>query len=215
MDALGRKACGTARTVKPCGPDPPTLGSSRRIDEPERWGLKSPVPQGERGVSRKAIAQGVPCDFGLPDDLWAFSFSAHEDCGCGRAPGTPCALRFPRAAELQDSDARSRRGNAFCCLLGAIPPSAQLGTGNRRRPRWKRMATRPTRPSLPSAALLSCRQQQGKKRHEGTRGRRRPRRQGRADLRRRRRRRRHRQRPRGGDPAGARRHQGGGRRPRP
>ena len=28
MDALGRKTCGAMRTVKPCGPDPPTLGSS-------------------------------------------------------------------------------------------------------------------------------------------------------------------------------------------
>jgi len=28
MDALDRKACGTARTVKPCGPDSPTLESS-------------------------------------------------------------------------------------------------------------------------------------------------------------------------------------------
>jgi hypothetical protein len=30
-----------------------------------RRGLKSPVPRGERGVSRKAIAQGVPDRFGF------------------------------------------------------------------------------------------------------------------------------------------------------
>jgi hypothetical protein len=29
------------------------------------------------------------------------------------APGIPCALRFSRATELQDSDAKSRRGKAF------------------------------------------------------------------------------------------------------
>ena len=28
MDALGRKTCGVMRTVKPCGPDSPTLESS-------------------------------------------------------------------------------------------------------------------------------------------------------------------------------------------
>ena len=32
----------------------------------ERRGLTSPIPRGERGVSRKAIAQGVPDRFGEP-----------------------------------------------------------------------------------------------------------------------------------------------------
>ena len=32
MDAWRRKTCGATRTVKPCGPDPPTLGSSL-VDE--------------------------------------------------------------------------------------------------------------------------------------------------------------------------------------
>jgi hypothetical protein len=58
MDAWRRKTCGAMRTVKPCGPDPPTLGSS--LPTGRRRGLTSPVPRGERGVSRKAIAQGVP-----------------------------------------------------------------------------------------------------------------------------------------------------------
>jgi hypothetical protein len=31
MDVLGRKTCGAIRTVKPCGPVPPTLGSSLPI----------------------------------------------------------------------------------------------------------------------------------------------------------------------------------------
>jgi hypothetical protein len=31
MDAWCRKTCGAMRTVKPCGPDPPTLGSSLLI----------------------------------------------------------------------------------------------------------------------------------------------------------------------------------------
>ena len=74
MDALGRKTCGAARTVKPCGPVPPTLGSSlidtrfrprgRNAEIDKATEANKPGLRGERGVSRKAIAQGVPCDFG-------------------------------------------------------------------------------------------------------------------------------------------------------
>ena len=70
------------------------------------------------------------------------------------------------------------------------------------------------RPSLARIALLSCPPTTRKKRDAGSRGRCRPCRQGRADLRRRRCRRRHRQRTGGGDPAGARGRQGAGGRPR-
>jgi hypothetical protein len=71
-DGRGRAArrAVRSRTVKPCGPDLPTLGSSlSRCDfglaaktprSARRRGLASPVPRGERGVSRKTIAQGVP-----------------------------------------------------------------------------------------------------------------------------------------------------------
>jgi hypothetical protein len=58
MDAMGRKTCGTTRTVKPCGSGSPMLESSLRNIFSKRWWLKSPAHQEERGVSRKAIAQG-------------------------------------------------------------------------------------------------------------------------------------------------------------
>ena len=48
------------RTVKPCGPVPPTLGIKPREAIARRRGLTSPVPRGEHGVSRKPIAQGMP-----------------------------------------------------------------------------------------------------------------------------------------------------------
>ncbi len=60
MDAWRRKTCGASRTVKPCGPVPSTLGSSCAKRFAQRRWLKSPTHRGERGVSRKAIAQGVP-----------------------------------------------------------------------------------------------------------------------------------------------------------
>ena len=64
----------------------------------KRWWLKSPAHQGERGVSRKAIAQGMPDCSALPDDLWAsFPFSP-RGLRVQLAPGIPCALCFSRVA---------------------------------------------------------------------------------------------------------------------
>jgi hypothetical protein len=80
---LVRQANAPRRTVKPCGPDPPMPGSSLPMDKSaRRRGLTSPVPRGERGVSRKAIAQGVPDRFGLPDYLvCTLPLSAHKPAG--------------------------------------------------------------------------------------------------------------------------------------
>jgi hypothetical protein len=55
------------RTVKPCGPDAPTLASSSREASFSRAMVaRKPGHQGERGISRKTIAQGRP---GVPVDL--------------------------------------------------------------------------------------------------------------------------------------------------
>ena len=81
---LVRQANALRRTVKPCGPDSPMLGSS--LPTGRRRGLTSPVPRGERGVSRKAIAQGVPDRFGLPDYLvGTLPLSAHKPAGAASA----------------------------------------------------------------------------------------------------------------------------------
>jgi hypothetical protein len=72
------------RTVKPCGPDPPMLGSSLPISEiGRRWRLTSPVLQGELGAAVKPLRRECRIVSALPDDLWAFFLSAHEACGCG------------------------------------------------------------------------------------------------------------------------------------
>ena len=70
MDALGRKTCGAMRTVKPCGPDPPTLGSSlidtrfrpcgRNAEIDKTTGANKPGTPRRARSSRKTIAQGVP-----------------------------------------------------------------------------------------------------------------------------------------------------------
>jgi hypothetical protein len=67
-DGRGRAARRAAhlRTVKPCGPVPSTLGSSCAAICAATV-TESPTHRGERGVSRKAIAQGVPI---VSANLW-------------------------------------------------------------------------------------------------------------------------------------------------
>ena len=69
---------------------------ARHAEIRSRRGLASPVPRGEHGVSRKAIAQGVPDCLGEPvvtTCLWAFyPFPAREGC-CEAASGARHSLR--------------------------------------------------------------------------------------------------------------------------
>ena len=58
-DVAGRAA--SLRTTKPCGPGLPTLRPSRAKQRLRAaMGARKPGPQGERVISRKAIAQGRP-----------------------------------------------------------------------------------------------------------------------------------------------------------
>ncbi len=84
------------RTAKACGPDPPTLGSSffemiEKATEANKPGLR-----GEHAISRKPLRRECRAIAACLTTCGHFFFSAHEDCGCGRAPGAPCALSFQR-----------------------------------------------------------------------------------------------------------------------
>jgi hypothetical protein len=68
--------------------------SSRVVLIPRRWDqanrddlfateANKPGLRGERGAAVKPLRRECRAISALPDDLWAFSFSAHEDCGCG------------------------------------------------------------------------------------------------------------------------------------
>ena len=50
---------GADADVKACGPDIPTLVSSAQSDL-RAMGARKPVSQGERAISVKTIAQGMP-----------------------------------------------------------------------------------------------------------------------------------------------------------
>jgi hypothetical protein len=53
---------GSLRTVKSCGPDAPTLASSRRKQFRRRRWQESPVTWESAKESVKTIAQGMPVD---------------------------------------------------------------------------------------------------------------------------------------------------------
>jgi hypothetical protein len=74
-----------------------------------------PTHRGERGISRKAIAQGVPDCFGEPvvtTCSCAFYPFLHARLRVRPAPGIPCALCFSEGHRTTYPDAKSRRGNA-------------------------------------------------------------------------------------------------------
>src|ERR1700680_4558722 len=104
------------RTAKSCGPDAPTLVSSRRSYLPATVARK-PGHRGERAISRKTIAQGVPGETGVPvvTMLVCFFYFAREAAG---ALGTRHSLRPPifEGGSFINPGA-ARRGNAGARFL--------------------------------------------------------------------------------------------------
>jgi hypothetical protein len=70
------------RTAKPCGPDAPTLAFKFRANVREAMVTTKPGHQGERGISRKTITQGMPGASAEPVCSCAHPLSiAHETAG--------------------------------------------------------------------------------------------------------------------------------------
>src|SRR5262245_59482800 len=113
------------RTAKPRGPDPPTLGSSLQDgdvgpngpDTTQATVARKPGHRGERGVSRKPIAQGMPDCFGEPvvTNSCAF-YVAHEAAG---ASITRHSLRplIIRGTTMVQNSGDACRENAEVCLI--------------------------------------------------------------------------------------------------
>src|SRR5258706_13141252 len=83
------------RTAKSCGSDAPMPASSLR-EEAQVTVSNKPGHRGEREVSRKTIARGMPglfrCDRG--DYARVLCFISHARLRVHWAPGIPCALCF-------------------------------------------------------------------------------------------------------------------------
>ena len=96
-----RRAAG-ARTVKPCGPDPPTLGSSLPMMSGRRRGLTSPVPRGERGEAVKPLRRECRMSSALPVYLvCTLPLSAHKLAGAAEHRHLP-AFPFFGGRHLRD-----------------------------------------------------------------------------------------------------------------
>jgi hypothetical protein len=64
---------------------------------------KEPEHRGERRVSRKAIAQGMPDDSALPDELVGVFLFSPRGLRVRPAPGIPCALFTSKGARLSQN----------------------------------------------------------------------------------------------------------------
>jgi hypothetical protein len=117
------------RTAKSCGPDAPTLASSRR-SYPPMTGAKEPGPRGEHEISRKTIAQGRPDDPAPPVVLPRATFYAR---GPRVRAGTRSSLR-PRYFEGQRriNSRRARRLRARTACLAS--PTLSRHPGESRHP---------------------------------------------------------------------------------
>jgi hypothetical protein len=111
MDATARRRCALRRTVKPCGPDPPTLGSTLGSKSPGGMVAKKPGTPGRARSSRKAIAQGVPCDFRRTCvGLRAFLFVCTQGSGCVVHPAFPAPSVFLGRCRCNSPDANRVAG---------------------------------------------------------------------------------------------------------
>ena len=84
-DGDARRAA-PARTAKSCGPDAPTLASSLAEAIPQATVAKEPGHRGEREVTVKTIAQGMPVDGVVPvvTNSSCFLTFAREAMGAAR-----------------------------------------------------------------------------------------------------------------------------------
>jgi hypothetical protein len=156
---------------------------SRVVLIPRRWdqaaqaiarrrGPKSPVPRGEHGVSRKAIAQGKPGCAGCTCSPCPCA-SAHgmpvcsgaRDLRVPPAPGFPCALWLPEGHEFLKTRANRSRENAQVCLTRCHRPRRRAiqyprGVSAQALPSleyWVARSSRATTAERGLSALAACR----------------------------------------------------------
>src|SRR5258706_15446980 len=97
------------RTAKSCGSDAPWLASSLREDAQATVSNK-PGHRGEREVSRKTIARGMPGDFRCDRGDYARAlFLLRARLRVHWAPGIPCALYFQSGETILHNSGKSRR----------------------------------------------------------------------------------------------------------
>jgi hypothetical protein len=113
-DGVARRAH-LSRTAKSCGPDAPTLASSRWRQLYRRRWQKSPVTGESTKQTVKTIAQGRPGCSGEPVVTMLVCFSlSHARLRVQRAPGFPCALCFSEGGDSWQDSSKSMLRDRGC-----------------------------------------------------------------------------------------------------
>src|SRR5260370_21034841 len=109
------------RTDKSCRSDAPWLASSLREDAQMTVSNK-PGPGGEREVSRKTIARGMPGRSGVTVvTMLVCFFHLHARLRVHRAPGIPCALCYQRTGNSDKTRAQAAaRSRSRVCVCGGL-----------------------------------------------------------------------------------------------
>ena len=105
-----------SRTAKACGPDTPTLVSSEQ-NGLLVTGARQPGSRGERAISCKTIAQGMPGDPAEPVVTAACVFLLQAGHGRGLRPAFPAPSSNFEGDTKQDSDAIAPREGGCASLL--------------------------------------------------------------------------------------------------
>src|SRR5882724_13386221 len=107
------------RTAKSCRSDAPIVGVKSAIRSAGD-GVKKRGHRGEREVSRKTIARGMPGRSGVTVVTISYAcFILHARLWAHRAPGIPCALCLLGEWFLQTSGASRREIAESCLEIGA------------------------------------------------------------------------------------------------
>jgi hypothetical protein len=91
--------------AKSCGPGLPTLRPSSREMISRAIGANKPGPQGERAISVKTIAQGMPDDSAEPVVPSPCFFHCTGAMGCGQHPAFPAPSLISEGGPLYHSGA--------------------------------------------------------------------------------------------------------------
>src|SRR5436853_4282538 len=121
------------RTAKSCGPDAPTLASSRQVVTCRRQWQTSPVTGEITKETVKTIARGMPGCSGEPvvTTSCAFYF-LHARLRVHRAPGIPCALSLGPNESCTTPGAFAPRDRGGVCDIAPSLPATnamRLRTG--------------------------------------------------------------------------------------
>jgi hypothetical protein len=118
------RTSGTEADAKACGPGLPTLRPSRVVTSRATTGARKPGSRGERAISVKTVAQGMPDDLAEPV-VPSPCFFMHGGHGLRPAPGIPCALCCFGGLHIARLGRDPRRERAVTCPLSCLTSESE------------------------------------------------------------------------------------------